>query len=139
MADHLAKVAAFSEELIGVGFLEIAATNFRRWDLGGDGENWNTRAMAIEQAIDQMKVARPAAPGANCKFACEMGLSASREGRCLFMPGVDPFDVLANPQRLGQSVQAVAYDAIDATHARSVEDICDEVCCFLVLDGNLNS
>ncbi|MNV86028.1 hypothetical protein D3C71_1800250 [compost metagenome] len=60
--------------------------------------------MAVEEAIDQMEIARTAAPGTNRKFSGEMGLCTGGKGRGFFMPGVDPFDVLANTQGFRQAI-----------------------------------
>jgi hypothetical protein len=41
MGNKLAIVAALTEQLVGVGLLEISSTDFRTWDLRRDSKNWN--------------------------------------------------------------------------------------------------
>jgi hypothetical protein len=52
-------MAALVEERLGMRLLEVAAAS--------DAEDRNTRAVAVEQAIDEVQIARTAAPG-----ACEL-------------------------------------------------------------------
>ena len=49
--------------------------------------------VAVEQAVDQVQVARAAAAGADRELAGEMGLGAGRESRRLLVAGMHPVDV----------------------------------------------
>ncbi len=49
--------------------------------------------MAIEQAVDEMQIARPAAAGADGELAGQMRLGAGREGGDLLVADVDPLDL----------------------------------------------
>jgi hypothetical protein len=64
--DELAVMAALVEERLGMRLLEVAAAS--------DAEDRNTRAVAVEQAIDEVQIARTAAPGANCELTGYMRL-----------------------------------------------------------------
>jgi hypothetical protein len=53
-------MAAFLEQILRMGFLKVTAADLARRDVSGDGENRRARAVRVEQAIDQMQVARAA-------------------------------------------------------------------------------
>src|SRR5580700_7731720 len=59
-----------------------------------------------------------------------MRLGTRREGRDLLVPDVDPHDLALAPQRVGQPIQAVTDDAVDALHAPCGENLRE-----LVRDG----
>ena len=59
----------------------------------------------------------PQLPGANRELAGQMRLGAGREGRDLLVPDMDPLDLALAAERVGQTVQAVADDAVDALDA----------------------
>jgi hypothetical protein len=59
-------MAALVEERLGMRLLEVAAAS--------DAEDRNTRAVAVEQAIDEVQIARTAAPGANRELTGYMRL-----------------------------------------------------------------
>jgi hypothetical protein len=73
--------------------------------------------VTVEQAIDEMHISGSTAAGADGEFARQMRLGTRREGRDLFVPHVDPFNLALAPQRVGQPVQAVAHDTINTLHA----------------------
>jgi hypothetical protein len=81
---------------------------------------------SVEQAVDEMQVARAARPGADGKFAGDLSLARRREGRDLFVANVNPVDGLVNAKRFGQAVQAVANDAKDPLHADLRQCLYDE-------------
>jgi hypothetical protein len=72
--------------------------------------------VAIEQAIDEVQVSRPAAPGAHGELTGEMGLGTGREGSDFLVPDVHPLDLPLPPNGIGQTIEAVAHDAIDALY-----------------------
>ena len=59
-----------------------------------------------------------------------MGVGARGEGRDLLMPHMQPFNAAGAAQRIGEAVQAVADDAIDA-----LDPGCGENLDHLVGDG----
>jgi hypothetical protein len=65
IGDQLAIVAACAEEV------------------GRDRQHWHARAMAVEQAVNEMQVARATASGAYREAAAEMRIDAGRECRDL--------------------------------------------------------
>jgi len=62
--------------------------------VGGERHDRHAAALAVEQAVDQVEVARPAASGADRELAGEMGFGAGGEGRGLLVAHVDPVDLL---------------------------------------------
>jgi hypothetical protein len=63
-------VAALFEEVFWVRFLEVPAADFLRWNLRGDGQNGHTASMGVIEAIDEVKVARSTATGADRELSC---------------------------------------------------------------------
>ena len=106
-----------------MGFLEIACADLGRRDLRSDGEHGHPRAVAVEQAVDEMEVAGTAAAGADGELARQMRLGARREGRDLLVSDMDPFDLALAAKRVGQPVQAVANNAVDPLDANRGEYI----------------
>src|SRR6476660_1384604 len=101
--------------------LEVIDSNFAAGDMGGDCQNRHAVALAIEQAVDQMKVAWTAAPGANSKARGKMSFGSRRKSRGLFMPHVNPVDRLSSPQRVRKAVERVSHHSVDALHAGLLE------------------
>src|SRR5438046_7878594 len=83
--------------------------------------------MALEQAVDQVQVAGPAAAGADRELASEMGLGTGGEGRSLFMADVNPVDALAAAQRIGESVERVADDTVHTFYAGLLQCFSHEI------------
>ena len=79
--------------------------------------------MAVEQAVDEVQVARPAAAGADGELAGQVRLGAGREGGDLLVPDMDPLDLAVAADGIGQAVQAVADDAVDPLDASGGEDV----------------
>jgi hypothetical protein len=116
MGNELTIVAALTEQLVRVGFLEISSTDFRTWDLRCDCKNRDARTMSFKQAIDQVQVAWTTAPGTNGEFASQMGFRAGRKSRGLFVPRMNPFDVTTPANRVSYSVEAIAHNTVNSTH-----------------------
>ena len=99
-------------------FLEIAGADLGRRDLRGDSEHGHARAVTVEQAVDEMQVARPAAPRAYGELTRQMRLGGGRESGDLLVPDMDPLDLALPANCVGQAVQAVADDAVYPLDAR---------------------
>jgi hypothetical protein len=91
--------------------------------MGGDRQNRNAVALAIEQAVDQMQISRTAASGAHRKLPGKMRLGAGGESGGLFMPHVDPVDGFSAPHRVGKPVERIADDTVDALDSRFFESL----------------
>jgi hypothetical protein len=100
-----------------MGLLEITGADLGRRYLRGDGEHRHSRAVTVEQAVDQVQIAGPAAAGADGELTGQMRFRASREGRDLLVPNVDPVDLALSPERVGEAVEAIADNAIDPLDA----------------------
>jgi hypothetical protein len=116
--DQLAIMTAFLEKRLRVCLLEITAADLGRGDVGGDAEHRDPRAMTIEQSIDEVQIAGSAAACADGEFSRQMRLGAGRECGDLLMAYVEPLDLAVAAHGIGQSIEAVADDAIDALDTR---------------------
>jgi hypothetical protein len=85
--------------------------------------------LTVEETIDEVQVARPAAAGANGEFARQMRFGAGRECGDLLVPHVNPFDLSLSSDSVGQTVKAVANNAVDPLDARGGECF-DELICY---------
>lgn len=104
-----------------MGLLEISGSDLGRRNMGRDRQHRHARAVAIEQAIDEMQVAGSATTGTHRDAAGEMRLCAGGKGRDLLVAHVNPFDLALATNRVREAVQAVAHDSIDALDARGGE------------------
>ena len=100
-----------------MGLLEVAAADFGGGNLCCDREHRRSAAMGIEQAIDEVEVARPAGARAYRQPPGGLRLAGGGKGGDLLVPDVHPTDRLALAQRFRQAVQAVADDTEHALHA----------------------
>lgn len=86
----------------------------------GDGKHRLPAAVAIEQPIDQMQIARPTTTGAHRQLAGHRGFGPGGECRHLFVAHMHPFDALHLAQRIGQPVETIAgHPQIRSTPALS--------------------
>src|ERR1700731_4535554 len=74
--------------------------------------------MAVEQTVDEVQIAGPAAAGTNGEFTGQVRFGAGRESCNLLVPDVNPLDLALPPQRVGEAVEAIADNAIDPLDAR---------------------
>ena len=72
--------------------LEIVGADLGRGNLGRDRHDGHARAMAVEQPVDQVQIARTATAGTYCKAAGEMCVGTRGEGGYFFMSYVHPLD-----------------------------------------------
>ncbi len=107
--------------------LKVVDADFAARDMSGDRQDRHTTAVAVEQAIDEMQVARPATPGADRQFAREMRLRSCGEGCSFLMAHMDPVDRFEPAQRVRQRVQAVPDHAVDAPYPRLLQGRGDQV------------
>ena len=127
VGDQLDVMAALLEQGLRMGRLEVVAADFRRRDVGGDSQHRHAAAMAVEQAVDQVEVAGTATPRADGQLAGQIGFCARGEGGAFLMAHVHPIDDVQPAQRVGEAVQGVADDAIDALDPRMDQGFCHQV------------
>ena len=99
--------------------------------LRGNSKHRHPAAMAIVQAVDEVHVAGPAAARTHDKRTGQVRLRPGSEGRDFLVADRHPLDGLLRAQRLGQPVEGVADDAVDAFDARggkSSDDQFSDVC-----------
>jgi hypothetical protein len=96
-----------------MGLLEISGADLGRRNLGRNRKHWHPRSVAVEQAVDEVQVARAATASANGEFAREMRLGASRKSSDLLMPDMDPLDFALSLQSVGEAIEAIADNAVD--------------------------
>jgi hypothetical protein len=118
-------MAAFFEQLFRMGLLEKAGADLARRNMRGDREHGHARAVAVEETINEMQIARPAAAGADREFTSQMRLRPCREGRDLLVPDMDPLDLALAAKRVRQPVQAIANNAINPLDASRSQDVCE--------------
>jgi hypothetical protein len=92
-------------------------------DMRGDGKHRHARAMAIEQAVDEMQVTRPATAGAHRELSGQMRLDPCGERTRLFIANVHPSDLALPTNGIGDAVERVADDRIDPFDARRSEGL----------------
>src|SRR5215469_17885779 len=73
--------------------------------------------MTVEQPIDEMKIAGPAASGTYSKLSCDVRLGAGGKGCHFLVPCVDPFNRLLAPHRVEYAVERVADDSVNPFHS----------------------
>src|SRR5271154_4549857 len=83
----------------------------------GDAEHRHTRTVTIKKAVDEMQVARPAAARADRELAGQVRFGAGGEGAGLLVAHMNPLDLALPADRVGEAVEAVADDAVDALDA----------------------
>ena len=94
-------------------FLEVPRADLGRRNLRGDREHGYAGSVTIEQAVDQVQIARPAAPGADRELTRQMRLGTRCEGCDFFVPDMHPLYLPLAAKRVRQPVQAVADNAVN--------------------------
>jgi hypothetical protein len=73
--------------------------------------------MAIEEPVDEMKVAGPATPRTDCKLAGHVRVGARSKGRHFLVTDVNPFNSFLSTHRLSDSIERIADYSIDSLDA----------------------
>jgi hypothetical protein len=102
---QLAVVATLRKEVLRVGLLKVSAADLTGGDLRGNGENRYAVTVAVVEPVDQVEVARAAAAGADGETPGEVRLGSRGEGRSLFVPRVDPSELVLSPDGVGDPVE----------------------------------
>src|SRR5437879_7068295 len=101
-------MATLGEEMLRVGFLKVAAADFMAGDLRGDGEDRDTTAVTVVEAVDQMEIARATTAGADGQAAAEMRLRARGKRRRLFMAHGNPLEIVPFADGIRDAIERVA-------------------------------
>ena len=76
--------------------------------MSGDRQHRHAVAVAVEQAVDQMQVARPAGAGADRQLAADVRFRAGGEGGDLFVTRRHPLNGAHAVQAVAQPVQGIS-------------------------------
>src|SRR5262249_41788046 len=91
---ELAIVTAFLEQVLGMRLLKIAGSDLNRRDMRRNGKHGDTRAVAIEQSVDEMQVSGPATSRADGDVAGQMRLGTRGERGNLLVTHMYPLDLV---------------------------------------------
>src|ERR1700683_228895 len=93
-------------EIIGA---DLTARNMCRYCEDRDGA-----AMAIEQPVDEMKIAGTATPCADRELTFDVRIGTGGEGRYLLVADVDPFDGSLATHRVRDPIERIANYSVDS-------------------------
>ena len=112
--DGRAVVGAPGEDLLGVGLLEVAASDLGAGDVGGDREDGRCVALAVVQPVEQVHAAGSRRAEHGGRPAGDLGVRPGGEGAGLLVAHVHELDVAVVPaQGVDDRVGRVADDAVD--------------------------
>ena len=117
VGDELAVVAALAEELVGVGLLEVTDADLGTGDMRSDGQHGSHASVGIEQTIDEVQIARSAAPRTDGQLAGELRFGSGREGGRLLVANVNSLDLAAAMKSVGHRIEAVTYEPVNSLDA----------------------
>jgi hypothetical protein len=100
-----------------MGLLKVATPDLDPRDLGGDRQHRHPAPLRLEQSVDQVQVPGAATSHAHRQPPGYGRFSRRSESRCLLMADVLPHERAITPKRIGEAIQRVARDAIDALYA----------------------
>jgi hypothetical protein len=86
--------------------------------------------MAIKQTVDEMEVARSTTSGANRDFPRQVRLGPCGERGNLLVSDVQPFDFPLPANGVGEAIEAIADDSVNALDACG-----SQRCCELIRDS----
>ncbi len=121
-------MTAFLEQVLRMRLLKVTGADLRRRDMGRDRQHRHPRPVAVEQAIDEVQIARSAAARAHREFTCQVRLGAGSEGGNFLVPDMDPLDLALTANGIRQTIETIADDAIDPLDARGGQCCCELVC-----------
>ncbi len=89
--------------------------------MGGDRQHRHMIAVAVEQPVDEMEVARTARSGANRQLTADLRLGTSGESGNLFMTRRHPVDSAHTIEAVAQPVKRISGDSPDTLDARAFQ------------------
>ena len=119
--DQFTVVAAFTEQLLRMRLLKVAATDFTRRNMRRNGEDGHVITVTIKKTVDEVQISRPTRPGADREFAGQLCFGACREGGNLFVSRRHPRNGAHAVKAVAQAVERIARDAPDSLHASLFE------------------
>jgi hypothetical protein len=106
-------MTALTEQLLGMGLLEVTAADLATGDVGGESQDRNTAAMGIVEAVDQMQIARSTASSAHGELPRQVGFGSRGKGGCLFVAGGNPLDIVSGTDGVSDAIEGVSGHSID--------------------------
>src|ERR1700683_4782415 len=101
-------------------FLKIAGTDLRIRDMGCDGHDRGSIAMAVKQSIDEVQITWSATPRAYRHFAGHLSL-CTRGKRCHFlMANRNPLNLVTDAERLSDAIERISYKPVNSLHIGSL-------------------
>jgi len=97
----------------------------------------HARAVAVEQTIDEVQVARAATSGADRETTCDMRIRAGGERSDFLVPDMQPLNAAMAAQCIGEAIEAVAYDSAPMNGERLRVTVVQEISSFLTGRSNL--
>jgi hypothetical protein len=88
--------------------LKVAAAELITRYLSSDGKHRNAIAMTVEEAVNQVKIARTATASANGDLPGEESIRSGSESRHLFVTYMQPLDVFSLSNDIGKTVERIA-------------------------------
>jgi hypothetical protein len=73
--------------------------------------------MTLIKSIDKVETPRTTTAGADSELSCDLGIGSCREGRCFFMPHLQPVNLLALSNGVRQTVERVPNDTVDPSYS----------------------
>jgi hypothetical protein len=125
-------MAALREEMFRTGFLEISAADFMTWNLSRDGKDGNPVAMTVVETVNQVHVPGAGTPSAHCQLASQMSLGTGRERCRLLVSHMNPFDLLATPDRICYPVEGVTRESVNSLDSCLFQDVYQHVSHFVL-------
>ena len=113
LADQLAVVTALREQSLGMRLLEEPRPDLSARNVGSERQHRRTAAMRVVETLDEVRVARAAATGANREPPAELRLRPGRERGRLLVVDVDPLDAIGSTHRVDYGIEAIADEPID--------------------------
>jgi hypothetical protein len=101
--------------------LEVLGADLGARYMRGDRQHWHATALRVEQAVDQMEIARPAAACTHRQLSGQRRVGGRRERRGLLVTYVLPSDFTGTPDRVGETVEAVPWQPVHAANAADTQ------------------
>src|SRR5690349_18685900 len=115
-------MAALPEDQFRMRFLEITSADLTAGNMCCDSQHRGHAAVGIIKAVDQVKVTGATAACAYGQFPGELCFCTGGKSSGLFVPVMDPFYFSTLADLFRNSVQRVAYNAVNTAYACFPQD-----------------
>src|SRR6202035_214807 len=94
--------------------LEVVGSDLGAWNMCRNCKNRHGAPMAIEEAVDEMKVTGTATPSADSKLAGDVRIGARGERRNFFVADVNPLNGFLSAYLVDYPIERIADYSIDS-------------------------